>query len=199
MIQSAPHQRRVVQQSPQGQRLVSADGELIHVPSDWIFVGSGDPALPRLIAAGPAWQVVVHRGTSRFTTGVWVPRRRLEVRKSPDHARLIASRVLALLDFPPRHQEVAGDLARQIAEHLAQQALPDEGRSLQDADLELALLQWLDKHLGAEAEQGASRRRKRSRWQARALAILAEYRIGLPRDQKLCPLARALALTAERC
>ena len=169
------------------------------IPKDWVFVGQGHPALRRLLAAGPGWRVVSENRNSRFTTGIWVPPKRLDLGTSQPKNSLLAERVFALLDFPKRHQDLARGLSTQIAGHLSQQALPDEGRSLSNKDLELALLLWLEQHVEAETGRQSSRSRPRERWHARALAILAEYRIGLPRSPELCPLTRALALASEAC
>jgi len=120
------------------------DGHLTHMPDDWEFVPSGDPALTRrLKAAVPSYWVVKRKvGRKEFGIGLCVPKgfsadiaAQLETeRQSPKYqAKLDAARVkreakqseyvedfeqavLVFLNFHPRWQELAARLAHVITE-----------------------------------------------------------------------------------
>lgn len=188
---------QVVQRTADGQRFVTPGGEVVQAPAGWVLVPASDPACRRLLAAGPALCVLYTAGRSSFTTGVLVPPVRLG---APDHTAAgdaARERLIELLDFAPRHAHVARELAQAIASRMAP-GLAAGGRTLSRADLETALLQWLQQHVESEDQPRRSSPRSIQRMRSRALAILDEYRIGLPRDPAHCPLVRALAPGAER-
>lgn len=188
---------QVVQQAADGQRFVTPEGECVQAPADWILVPASDPACRRLLAAGPALCVLYAAGKSRFTTGVLVPPERMSMSQHGREQDSLQDKLIGLLDFPPRHADVARDLAATIAGRIGS-GLVAGGRSLTSADLETAILQWLQQHVESEDMPRRSSPRSQRRMHNRALCILDEYRIGLPRDPALCPLVRALAVEAER-
>ncbi len=188
---------QVVQQASDGQRFVTPAGECVQAPADWVLVPASDPACRRLLAAGPALCVLYSAGKSRFTTGVLVPPERMALPHQGADQDSLQDRLIELLDFPPRHADVARVLATTIAGRIGS-SLAAGGRSLTSADLEAAILQWLQQHVGSEDMPRRASPKSMDRMHNRALCILDEYRIGLPRDPALCPLVRALAVEAER-
>lgn len=193
MTQTLEKQRRVVRPGPGTGQFLLENGELLLVPAGWKRVPAGDPRIPRLLAAGPSWCVTNSGTRSRFTCAVWVPEQRL--RSADEHLGNgpLLQRLVDLLDFAPRHRALAHSLARAVAESFGREPLADGGRSLTPKDLEQALVRWLERRLNSEGMPRRGTRGVRSRVLERAHSNLDEYRLGLPRDAALCPLACALA------
>ena len=192
-MQTLEKQRLVVQPAGRKGQVRLENGELRFVPEGWVRVPAGDPRLPRLLAAGPAWCVTNTGTRSRFTCAVWVPEQRLASSNFEQRNAPLMQRLVDLLDFAPRHRSMAKNLARSVAASLGQEPLADGGRSLGSKDLERALVLWLNRRVESECMPRRGIRGARERLLERALSTLDEYRLGLPRDPALCPLARALA------
>ncbi|MFT7677095.1 MAG: hypothetical protein ACI8QC_001072 [Planctomycetota bacterium] len=193
MNQVLANKRLVVQPGPAKGQVMLENGELRFVPAGWKRVSAGDARIPRLLAAGPSWCVTNTGTRSRFTCAVWVPERRLRSAEENLANSPLLQRIVELLDFAPRHRALAKALARAVAESLGREPLADGGRSLMAKDLEQALVLWLGRHLDSEGMPRRGARGVRERVLERALSTLNEYRLGLPRDPTLCPLACALA------
>lgn len=139
-----PHQIRQVAPSPRTRSVVTADGQTLAAPADWVLQAPGDAALSRRIKKeGPHWVVSEKRGRKVFSRGIWAPGERVErlkrelvtERADPSYERkLTAGRqkraseevayavefeasVLAYLRFSDAHTRLARQMARAIAEH----------------------------------------------------------------------------------
>ncbi|MCA9001702.1 MAG: DUF2293 domain-containing protein [Planctomycetes bacterium] len=131
---------------PSGRDRVVLDGQgaELRVPSDWILVPPGDPALTRRIkAGGPCWLVQEKKGRRTFSKGLWADGKRVTQiqrdlaaeREDPAYQkRLHAGRqrreraqvayaadfeaeVRAFLAFDPRFADLQARLARAVAAH----------------------------------------------------------------------------------
>ena len=119
-------------------------GQIRTVPSGWVLLPPGDPALTRRVkAAGDHWLVQEKVGRKMFSRGVWAPAETIERiqanlvterstagyarRRDADSRRRAARQaeyvedfeaaVLAFLAFHERHAALAGTLARAVAAH----------------------------------------------------------------------------------
>ena len=122
----------------------SVDGKTLTVPTDWILLPPGDPALTRRVkAAGDHWVIQEPKGRKIFSRGVWAPaatiariRADLEVERSTasfarkkeasakrrdqvqaEYVEDFTAAVLSYLAFHPSHAELARRLAKTIADH----------------------------------------------------------------------------------
>ena len=202
-------------------------GELLDVPPGWVLLPPGDAALSRRVKSeGPAWCVKEKRGRKVFSRGIWAPgerieriRRELEIeRANPAYQRKIdagrqrraaeqsvyvgdfEAAVLAFLEFPDTHRELARALARAITTHAVPvgsgtvartQRIPIERRA------EAACIAWLRHQTTAYDDMHIPRVKGKRREVRRMLAqrsreLLDNYRRGRPVDSTRCPLRRAL-------
>lgn len=202
-------------------------GEALQIPDGWELLPPGDAYLTRTVkAAGPSWTVIVRKGRKRFSQGVWAPAENIEAaRKKVDAKRSTSTykrqrataakrrerehqeyqarfreAVLQFLDFHPRHEELALELARRVSDHATPvgsgtvartQRIPIEKRA------ESAVIAWLRHATTAYDSLRIPRIKGRRREVRRELAsqsrmLLRRYRAGesAPED---CPLRRALA------
>ncbi len=222
-----PNRTRVVAPAP-GRRVVRfEDGTLIEPPDDWALLPPGDAGLTRRVKkAGPTWTVKERRGRRVFSKGVWAPQSHIEdarsaldaERETPQyqkrkaaaarrrdrlHAEYVESfreRVLAFLDFHPRHAAPAAALAEAVTVHATPvgsgtvartQRIPIERRA------EAAVIAWMRhqttayEHLQIARVKGR-RREVRARLAKESRILLSRYRQG--RDiEPGCPLRVALA------
>ncbi len=206
---------------------MSPTGAVLTVPEGWALLPPGDAALSRRIKAdGPSWTVVELKGRKRFSRGIWAPAERIEAlraalvaeRADPAYTRkLEAGRarravaeqayaedfrgaVLAFLDFHPRYQLVARELAERIARHATPvgsgtvartQRIPVEQRA------EAATIAWMrHQTTGYDsmtiARVKGERRAVRRELAQRSKQLLARYREGASIDVTHCPLHAAL-------
>ena len=120
------------------------DGTVLTAPADWVLLPPGDAGLTRRVkAAGAHWVVEERRGRRGFARGVWAAAATIErikgeletERASEGHARRqeaatrrrakdqaeyvedFGGAVLAFLNFPPAHADLADRLARAVADH----------------------------------------------------------------------------------
>lgn len=139
-----PDQIRIVAPGPAPRTVVTADGQVLRPPADWVLLPPGDAGLTRRVkAGGPTWTVQLKRGRKIFSQGVWAPAARIEAiqaelaaerstetyakRRAADGARRerkqtayvgsFQEAVLDFLKFPPRHAELAGKLAEAVTLH----------------------------------------------------------------------------------
>jgi hypothetical protein len=125
-----PDQTRIVAPGPCEHTVRTADGQILHAPSDWELLPPGDATLTRRVkATGPTWTVQVKKGRKTFSRGVWAPADRIAAiradleaerstdayakrraaetarrgRKQAEYVEDFRGAVLAFLDFAPRH------------------------------------------------------------------------------------------------
>ncbi len=211
-------------------QVLSAQGAVLVVPADWDLLPPGDAALSRRIKAdGPSWTVIERKGRKRFSRGIWAPAARIAAlraelareRADPAYERKLAAgrqrraaaevayvedfrgAVRAFLDFHPRYQLVAAELAARIARHATPvgsgtvartQRIPIAQRA------EAATIAWLrHQTTGYDsmtiARVKGERRAVRRELAQRSKVLLARYREGGPIDVTRCPLHAALRQT----
>lgn len=73
------HETLEVRPSQKARHVLTKQGELLAVPSDWALLPPGDAALSRRIKAdGPSWTVKEKKGRKEFSRGIWAPADRVE-------------------------------------------------------------------------------------------------------------------------
>ncbi len=124
--------------------MLSAEGCILSVPTNWILLPPGDAALSRRIKQdGPTWTMIEVKGRKRFSKGIWAPAARIDAlraeliaeRQDPSYQRKLDSgrkrraaeqaiyaedfrgAVRTCLDFHPLHADKAETLSRLIADH----------------------------------------------------------------------------------
>ncbi|MFT3783887.1 MAG: DUF2293 domain-containing protein [Nibricoccus sp.] len=139
-----PTETREVRPFSKPRHVLTADGRILAVPSDWDLLPPGDAALSRRIKQdGPTWTMIELKGRKRFSRGIWAPGARIEAlrielaaeRQDPAYQRkLDAGRkrraaeqevyaedfreaVLASLNFHPIYADKAELLSKLIADH----------------------------------------------------------------------------------
>ncbi len=213
-------------------KVLSAAGAVLTVPAGWALLPPGDAALSRRIKAdGPTWTVIELKGRKRFSRGIWAPAERIAAlraelateRADPAYERkLEAGRqrravaeqvyaedfrgaVLAYLDFHPRYQLMARELADRIARHATPvgsgtvartQRIPVAERA------EAATIAWLrHQTTGYDsmtiARIKGERRAVRRELAQRSKQLLARYREGGAIAVERCPLHAALSRPAK--
>ena len=66
-----PDQNRIVSPGTSARTVRTADGKMLLVPTGWVLVPPGDPALTRRVkAGGPSWTVQEKKGRRNFSRGV---------------------------------------------------------------------------------------------------------------------------------
>ncbi|MDF1837144.1 MAG: DUF2293 domain-containing protein [Planctomycetota bacterium] len=69
---------KAVRPSDRERIVLDESGKALSVPSDWILVPPGDPALTRRIkAGGPSWQMQEKKGRRTFSKGLWAEGQRV--------------------------------------------------------------------------------------------------------------------------
>lgn len=139
-----PEQTRDVAPGENLRSVISQDGQVLSVPTEWELLPPGDAGMTRRVKSlGPTWTVKEKKGRRTFSKGVWADasqiataRTQLEAersteayakRKSSDAARREKKQakyvdefelaVLSFLDFHPSHGESAKRLAKEVTEH----------------------------------------------------------------------------------
>ena len=124
--------------------VLTLEGRVLPVPSDWALLPPGDAALSRRIKQdGPTWTVIEVKGRKRFSHGIWAPAARIEAlraerqvelqdpayqrkleagrrRRDVEQAEYVGdfrAAVLTFLAFHPGYRETAEWVATLIAEH----------------------------------------------------------------------------------
>lgn len=221
-----PDTSRTVSPGPTPDTLRAASGELLRPPSHWRLLPPGDAPLTKLVKAkGPVWLVQVKVGRRLMSRGIWADgasieaaRRELAARReAPGYeegrARAEASRqrkeeryreefrqqVLRFLDFHPRHQGLAVELARRVTELATPVGSGTVARTARipvEERARAATIAWLRHETTAYdymtiARVKGRRREVRRELAAGSLRLLEGYRRGaeIPAD---CPLGRAL-------
>ena len=208
-------------------RHVIDGGALREVPLGWELLPPGDAALSRRIKQdGPTWLMIELKGNKRFSRGIWAPGDRIEAlraelaaeRTDPAYERRLASgrarraaehevyvaefevAVRAFLDFPARHAEVAGELARRITAHATPVGsgtvarteripLPDRARATTIAWLRHQTTGYDDMRI---ARIKGERREVRRELARESLELLDRYRRGEEIEPETCPLQVAI-------
>lgn len=139
-----PHETRIVAPGPNERTVLTADGRVLDVPSDWKLLPPGDAGLTRRVkAAGPTWTMRQKRGRKLFSLGVWAPAERIAAierelaaerstasyakrrqadtarreRKHEEYVAEFRAAVLDFLAFAPAHAELAQALAEAVTRH----------------------------------------------------------------------------------
>ncbi len=201
-------------------------GEILTVPAAWILLPPGDAALTRRVkAAGEHWSVTEKKGRKVFSRGIWAPAETIQrIQKELDAERATAGyakrkvadaqrrnaaqaayvedfteAVLTFLAFHPHHAELAGQLARVIADHATPVGSGTVARTQRipiDQRAEAAVIAWM-RHQTTAYDSMVVPRVKGQRREVRRLlarhshALLARYRRGDVVDDT-CPLKLAL-------
>lgn len=221
------HQTRIVAPGPNRRTVRTSDGQLLVAPEDWELLPPGDATLTRRVKAADAtWTVQEKKGRRTFSKGVWAPKARiasiraeLEAERSTDaYAKRRAAQtarrdrkqkeyvqdfrqvVYAFLDFDPRYDDLAEQLATAVSEHATPigsgtvartQRIPIEKRA------ESAVIAWLRHQTTVYDNMKIPRIKGKRREVRRQLAeqsrrLLDTYRRGTPVDATKCPLQMAL-------
>jgi hypothetical protein len=139
-----PDQTRIVAPGPSDRTVRTADGQILHAPTDWKLLPPGDATLTRRVkAAGPTWTVQEKKGRKTFSRGVWAPgdritairadleserstdayakRRAAETarrdRKQVEYVEDFRGAVLSFLNFAPLYAALAEQLADAVTQH----------------------------------------------------------------------------------
>ena len=203
------------------------DGREISPPEGWIFVPSGNPGLTRRLKATGEYWVQVHRRKNRIEAqGIWTDGRRVpgirarleaehssasyrqkleaarKAREEKQDAYAVAFRqaVVGFLNFAPRYQELAWDLADAVTD----QAVPVGSGTVARTEriplaarAEAAVIAWMRHqttaydHMSIARIKG-ERREVRRRLAERSRILLSRYPAGEEVDPETCPLAKAL-------
>ena len=178
---------REVRPSSKPRQVMSAEGEILQVPSGWELLPPGDAALSRRVKqSGPSWTVIEMKGRKRFSRGIWAPAERIEAvrsellqeREDPSYARrLEAGRdrrareqeryaanfeeaVFEYLAFHARHAALARELAKLIALHAVPVGSGTVARTERipiEQRAEAATIAWLRHHTTGYDEMAIAR------------------------------------------
>jgi Uncharacterized conserved protein (DUF2293) len=205
----------------------AADGMALTPPGGWVLLPPGDAALTRRVkAAGDHWVVREQVGRKVFSRGVWAPagtvervRAELEAERSTEgyakrKAAAARCRVKAqaeyvedffgalvkFLAFHPAHADLAGRLARAVADHATPVGSGTVARTRRipvERRAEAAVIAWM-RHQTTTYDSMAIPRVKGKRRQVRRVLarrsreLLDRYRRGEPASDG-CPLQRAVS------
>lgn len=198
---------------------------MLKVPDDWELLPPGDAGLTRRVkAAGPSWTVQEKKGRKLFSRGVWAPaihiqeaQAKLEVERGTEayakrrqaasarrdreqtaYVEEFTEAVYQFLAFDARHEALARQMARAIADHATPigsgtvartERIPVEQRA------ESAVIAWMRHqttgydNMKIERVKG-QRREVRRMLAARSRELLEKYRAG--KTPLNCPLQKAL-------
>jgi hypothetical protein len=205
----------------------ASDGKVQIAPEGWSLLPPGDAGLTRRVkAAGDHWVVQEKVGRRMFSRGVWTSsatigriRAELEAERSTEgHAKKqeAAARrrekaqernvedfhraVVAFLAFHPAHADLAGRLARAVADHATPVGSGTVARTKRipvEQRAEAAVIAWMRHRTtgydGMAIPRAKGERREVRRMLARrSQELLRRYRRGEPIGDD-CPLRRALA------
>ena len=203
------------------------DGKVRTVPDGWTLLPPGDAALTRRVkAAGDHWIVQEKKGQKVFSRGVWAPattidriRAELEVERSTEgytkrreadakrRAKLqgeyvedFFGAVVSFLAFHADHADLAGRLARAVADHATPVGSGTVARTKRipvEQRAEAAVIAWMRHQTTAYDSMAVPRVKGKRREVRRMLArrskeLLDRYRREEPVHEE-CPLRRAFA------
>jgi hypothetical protein len=212
---------------------VDPEGRRMSPPPTWACLPPGDAGLTRRVkAAGPSWQVIEKRGRKAFSKGLWAPRDNIEAaraaldaerstegyakkraadvaRRERAHAEYAADfedEVLAFLQFSPRWQLLAAEVAHRVAAHATPvgsgtvartERIPIEQRA------EAAVIAWMRHQTTGyddmTIERVAGRRREVRRELAQiSRAVLDLHRRDVPHAPYGCALCQAAANSGKK-
>jgi hypothetical protein len=202
-------------------------GKVLPIPNGWALLPPGDAGLTRRVkAAGPTWNVQEKKGRRVFSRGVWADARIIEEkkkeleqersteayakRKAADKTRRdkkqanyvdeFEAAVFTFLNFAPRYEEIASQLAARVTAHATPvgsgtvartETIPVERRA------ESAVIAWMRHQTTAYdsmkiARIRGERRNVRRQLAERSIELLENYRLGKPVSLETCPLQIAL-------
>jgi len=204
----------------------AADGTVLTAPEGWILVPPGDPGLTRRVkAAGEHWVVQEKKGRRTFSQGVWAPAATIDRirgdldgerstetyarRKEADSRRRDLAQaeyvedflgaVLSFLAFHPGHADLAGRLARAVADHATPVGSGTVARTKRipvEERAEAAVIAWMRHQTTAYDSMiiprvKGKRREVRRQLAQRSHELLTSYRRGEDAPPT-CPLRKAL-------
>ena len=210
--------------------VVTQAGQRLDIPADWACLKPGDAAITRTLKTlGPTWTAVRQKGRKTFSDGVWAPRENIQQAKGivekkradPAYARKRASdlkrrqekqrcyevafrqALVQWLDFHPRYQTLAEQLAEAIARHATPVGSGTVARTTRIPIAEraaAAVIAWLRHQTTSYESMQIVRIKGRRREVRRQLAqqsvrLLSAYRNGEQVAPEACPLAKALGQT----
>lgn len=217
-----PHYRP----GPTERSVIDPSGNVLDVPASWALLPPGDAGLTRRVkAAGDHWVVQEKRGRRTFSRGVWAPshiidehRAALDAERSTDayakkqasaakrrakqHADYVeefTATVFAYLNFAPKHEALAKELAERVAAHATPVGSGTVARTKRIAvedRAEAAVIAWMRHQTTAYDDMVIPRVKGKRREVRRQLAryskeLLGNYREGgIP--SKNCVLREAL-------
>ncbi len=217
---------------PTANSVCSADGKVLAVPEGWTLLPPGDAALTRRVkAAGLHWVVQEKRGRKTFSRGVWaaaatIERIRAELaakrsteqyakRREADARRREKAQaeyvedfyeaVTTFLAFHAHHAEIAGRLARVVAEHATPVGSGTVARTKRipvEQRAEAAVIAWMRHQTTAYESMvipriNGKRREVRRMLAQRSQELLGRYRRGEAVGEG-CPLRTALGADCTR-
>ncbi len=214
---------------PDDRTVKTSDGKLLPVPEGWALLPPGDAGLTRRVkAAGPSWTVQEKKGRKLFSRGVWAPaehirdaqakletersteayakkRQAASAKRDRDQAAYVdefTEAVYQFLSFDSRHEALARQMAKAIAEHATPigsgtvartERIPIAQRA------ESAVIAWMRHqttgydNMKIERVKG-QRREVRRMLAGRSRELLEKYRSG--KTPENCPLEAALRSTS---
>jgi hypothetical protein len=208
-------------------------GALLPIPAGWVLLPPGDPALTRRVkAAGPVWTMQERRGRKVFSLGMYAPAERIAQlraalaleREDPAYTRKLEQgrqrrakaeaeyvgefrdEVLSFLDFAPRYEALARELAQAIAAHATPVGSGTVARTQRisvERRAEAATIAWLRHATTAYDSMHIARVKGLRREVRRGLAeqsrmLLDRYRRGDAIAEKDCLLRRGLSAGSSR-
>jgi hypothetical protein len=217
---------RICSPGPKDRTARTADGKILNVPTDWELCPPGDAALTRrLKAAGDHWLVQEKKGRRTFSKGIWARaetikqiRADLKAERSTDayakkrkadtkrrekvqaeYVDDFTGAVIEFLNFHLSHRELAGRLARQVADHSTPVGSGTVARTKRipvASRAEAAVIAWMRHQTTAYDSMSIPRVKGKRRDVRRLLAgrskqLLARYRDGGVVKGN-CPLRQAL-------
>jgi len=227
------HGRKGYRVEPDGTRVIlSAEGHALEVPSGWELLPPGDAMLTRRVkAACEVWVMQERKGRRTFGRGVWAPgevvaRVRGEVeqaraqpgyqkkldagrakraQKQEAYAGDFESAVVAFLDFAPRYEAMAKEMAKRVADHAVPVGSGTVARTQRigiEERARAAVIAWMRHHTTGYDRMSIPRVKGRRREVRRKLAresitLLGPYRddaADAPPAPADCPLRKALGI-----
>ncbi|MFG0261396.1 MAG: DUF2293 domain-containing protein [Novipirellula sp. JB048] len=215
---------------PTENTLRDAEGKIHTPPADWARLPPGDAALTRRVkAAGEHWLVQEKKGRRLFSKGIWAPTATIEKikadleierssegyakRKAADRQRRARTQaayvdefydsVVAYLRFHPKHEAMAGKMARAITDHATPVGSGTVARTKRipvEQRAEAAVIAWMRHQTTAYDSMviprvKGKRREVRRMLAERSKALLQQYRQDQP-SSPTCPLRKALSAAA---
>ena len=213
---------------PRPKTVIADGGMILEIPAGWILLPPGDAGLTRRVkAAGPTWTMREKKGRRIMSRGVWAPAAHIEQaradlveeRSTDAYAakqRSAAKRrekvqaeytedfhgaVLAYLNFPPMHAELAERVARAVTVHATPVGSGTVARTkrIPLADrAAAAVLAWM-RHKTSDYDNmkisrfGDDRREVRREIAQISKFLLGRYRQGEVIAEDVCLLRAALA------